>query len=56
MEPAAPTRHPRLCYSLTGSDSLAVAGLLVGAVPRWFLDREQDRAQQMGAAVRGGLT
>jgi hypothetical protein len=25
-----------------------VVGLLVGAVPRWFLDREQDRAQQMG--------
>jgi hypothetical protein len=31
----APARHPGLCYRLTGSDSLAVVGLLVGAVPRW---------------------
>ncbi len=41
-------------------DSLALVGLLVGRVRRWFLDREQDRAQQVKAAHRvssrvGGL-
>src|ERR1700754_456 len=49
----ASLRTPR--PSPTGSDSRAVVGLLLRSVPRWFLDRKQDRAEQMSSAVRRGL-